>query len=279
MKLNNLKFGVWVLIYLNLFGCVNVFSQDSGSYGILSQNVRLNTTKVKGDVRANRVILLDRNSVDGQIIAGDKIKLRSGESTANMVAPNIESNENSNQSPAPRSTSRDVDSVLSFTNWPSLPLDYYKSIAQSNSHYYTGDIKWTDRDIDLIAPSGIISGGVVYISNGYFNLTSSKKPPLTACFVAEKGIKINGSCNLVAPTGFPVMVVFGENSEEKTSGIRIALARSSIHGLIYSTSNRIDVSGIVYIEGQLISKDSVNIGGNVELVYSNCVDSLVGVNQ
>jgi hypothetical protein len=275
MKLNNLKLVVWVFIYLNLLGCINVFSQDSGSYGILSRNIRLNATKVKGDIRANGVVLLNRNSVDGQIIAGDKIELRSGESTTNMVAPNIESNENQNRSPVLRSNPRDTDTGLSFTNWPSLPLDYYKSIAQSNNHYYTGDIKWTDRDINLIAPSGTISGGVVYISNGYLNLISSKKYPLTACFVAEKGIKINGSCNLVAPTGFPVMVVFGKNSPEKTSGIRIAVSASSIHGLIYSISNRIDVSGIAYIEGQLISGDFVSVGGNVELVYSNCVDSLL----
>jgi hypothetical protein len=38
---------------------------------------------------------------------------------------------------------------------------------------------------------------------------------------------------------------------------------------------RIDVSGIAYIEGQLISGDFVSVGGNVELVYSNCVDSLL----
>jgi len=274
MKLNNLKIGVWVLVYLNLLGCANVFSQDSGSYSILSQNIRLNTTKVKGDIRANGVVLLNRNSVDGRITAGDKIKLRLGETTDNMVAPNIESQENSNQSPVPLSTSSDGGSVLSFTNWPSLPLDYYKSIAQSNNHYYTGNVKWIDRDIDLIAPSGTISGGVVYVSNGYFSLVSSKKSPLTVCVVAEKGIKINGVCDLVAPTGFPVMVVFGENSKEKSSGIRIALSSSSIHGLIYSINNKIDISGIAYIEGQLISKDFVSVGGGIELVYSNCVDSL-----
>jgi len=126
----------------------------------------------------------------------------------------------------------------------------------------------------LIAPSGTISGGVVYVSNGYFSLVSSKKSPLTVCVVAEKGIKINGVCNLVAPTGFPVMAVFGENSKEKSSGIRIALSSSSIRGLIYSINNKIDVSGIAYIEGQLISKDFVSVGGGIELVYSNCVDSL-----
>jgi len=258
-----------------LLGCLNVFSQDSGSYGILSQNIRLNTTKVRGNIHANGVITLNRNSVDGQITASDKIRLRSGESTDNMVAPNIESSENLNQSSTPRSKSRDVDSVLSFTNWPSLPLDYYRSIAQSNSHYYTGNVKWTDRDIDLIAPSGTISGGVVYVANGYFSLVSSKKPPLAVCIVADKGIKINGACDLVAPTGFPVMVVFGENSTEKSSGIRIAVTRSSIRGLIYSINNKIDVSGIAYIEGQLISKDSVSVSGDSTLVYSNCVDSLI----
>lgn len=258
-----------------LLGCLNVFSQDSGSYGILAQSIKLNTTKVKGNIRANGVISLNRNSVEGQITASEKIRLISGESTSNMVAPNIESNENLNQSLTPRSKSRDVDSVSSFTNWPSLPLDYYRSIAQSNSHYYTGDVKWTDRDVDLIAHSGIISGGVVYVADGYFSLVSSKKSSLNVCIVADKGINISGACDLVAPTGFPAMVVFGDNSKEKSSGIRIAVTRSSIRGLIYSINNKINVSGIAYIEGQLISKDSVSISGDSTLVYSNCIDSLI----
>lgn len=258
-----------------LLGCLNVFSQDSGSYGILAQSIKLNTTKVKGNIRANGVISLNRNSVEGQITASEKIRLISGESTSNMVAPNIESNENLNQSLTPRSKSRDVDSVSSFTNWPSLPLDYYRSIAQSNSHYYTGDVKWTDRDVDLIAHSGIISGGVVYVADGYFSLVSSKKSSLNVCIVADKGINIRGACDLVAPTGFPAMVVFGDNSKEKSSGIRIAVTRSSIRGLIYSINNKINVSGIAYIEGQLISKDSVSIRGDSTLVYSNCIDSLI----
>lgn len=258
-----------------LLGCVNVFSQDSASYGIISQNIKLKTKEVRGNVHANNTVLLDRNSVDGQITACEKIKLISGEPTDNMVAPVIDSKSNLDQSNTPRSKSRDIDSVPSFTNWPSLPLDYYKSIAQSNNQYYVGNVRWTDRDIDLIAPSGIIPGGVVYVTNGYFSLTTIKKSPLTVCIVADKGIHIRGVCNLIAPTGFPVMVVFGENNQEKTSGIRISVGNSSICGLLYSINNKLDVSGISNIEGQLMSKDLITIGGNSTIIYSNCVDSLI----
>ena len=146
------------------------------------------------------------------------------------------------------------------TSFPTLTTSYYKTIAQANGTYYTGDKTFTTAS----PIPATVAGGVIYVTG---NVTLYNVQSTTACIFVEGNIdmKKTGSSTprltINQYSDYPALVSLG-NITIDAQGNSSNGSALTITGLVYTGGN-FDIIGNHYNNPQVSITGSIISRGNI----------------
>lgn len=243
------------------------------SYSIICSDLKIGGNSAvilsNGIIQANNSIGLNGNvKVTGLIVACNNINATKNNTVidGNVISKVIDTKIIVNGTKV-------ITNVNEYNTFPTLPIDYYRKIAQLNNRYYAGDVKWNKADIEKNTVNGVVPGGIIYVQ-GFFECSPETPVSLKACIIAEKGIKWNAG-DLIAPDGLPLMIVLEPVSHPDVGIINIGAGNRILSGLIYSIRGNIIFHGSGSIYGHLFAKEEIWFSGTPDVIaYTNFIDNL-----